>query len=480
MRYKNLLLFILLVSVIAFLSGCGNVQIDIEKTLTPPEDMNIAVLGTWKVESYISKTPDDTQIPEGIKAFIGKSAIFDKEIAAIANDISVNPKYKLIMTSANSYIHNKYRISAHSIGITVDNINVVSVTSENQLFYELLLIDDNTIYVCVENGFLLLKKVDSNIDEQLKKESFQEGTIKIDSTQLKEDPLLRTSIMLGIRSSDNTYRTVLVHSNNREIKYLQYTNQLIVPRSKGFWEIGALKINNDLYKTYARQYSDQNYNTITTESNNYLLESKPRKILFVANDYISTESDNQLKVMIIDNLLTPSGAQLSDIISDNPANILNQSSQAKISSLNREQAKLIDSHPQEDAFKLERRNGHWIIRGRLYYTETYNKKAYEDYDINVMVPKKLLSYDELSVPWSEIKENMPWVTDAFCSPNNDICLLVTQDTIRLYPIKNNKIVNKKLMDLPINKGDTIVMAEWAIGKYADIWAEFAKSNFTPD
>ena len=477
MKSKNSIFIFFIVLLIILQTGCGNVQLDIEKTLTPPQDTNIAVMGTWKIEGYMSKFPDSTVIPANIESFIGMSAIFDRDIAAVANDISINPSYKLIRTSANTYVHSKFRIGADSIGISEDDINVVYVTSENQIFYELLLIDDSTIYACVDKGFLQLKKVDSNIDEQLKRDSLQKGTIKTDSTQYTEDPLLRTSIMLGIRSADNTYRTILMHSKNREVKYLEYTNQIIVPRLNGFWEIGMLKFNNNEYKMYAKQYSDENYNAVITNSNNYIIESRPRKILYASSDYVSTEIDSELKVLHIDNLVSTKGADISEFIIANPVNVLKRSSQALISSLNREQAKLIDSNAQSDAFKLERRNGHWLIRGRLYYTEKYKEKEYEDYDINVMVPKKLLSYDEMSVPWSEIKGNMPWVTDAFCSPNNDISLLVTQDNIRVYPIKNGKVVNSKLLDIPLNKGDTIVMAEWAIGKYADIWAEFAKSNF---
>ncbi len=480
MKSKNLLFIFFMTLLVILQTGCGNVQIDIEKTLTHPEGINIAVEGTWKIEGYIPKLPDNTAIPSNLEPLIGMSAIFDKDIAAVGNDISINPSYKLIWASANTYVHNKFRINADSIGITEDNINVVYVTSDNQLSYELLLIDNSTLYVCVDKGFLQLKKVASDIDEQLKRDSLQKGTIKTDSTQYTEDPLLRTSIMLGIRSADNTYRTILMHSKNREVKYLEYTQQLIVPRLNGFWELGSLKFNDNEYKMYAKQYSDQNYNAVLPQDNNYVIETKPRKILYAASDYVSTESDSKLKVLHMDNLVSTNGAVLSEFIINNPANILKQSSQALISSLNKEQAKLIDSNPQSDAFKLERRNGHWLIRGRLYYTEKYKEKEYEDYDINVMVPKKLLSYDEMSVPWSEIKGNMPWVTDAFCSPNNDISLLVTQDNIRVYPIKNGKVVNSKLLDIPLNKGDTIVMAEWAIGKYADIWAEFAKSNFAAE
>ena len=156
-------------------TGCGNVQIDIEKTLTPPEDINIAVEGTWKIEGYISKLPDNAAIPSNLESLIGMSAIFDKDIAAVGNDISINPSYRLIWVSANTYVHNKFRINADSIGILEDNINVVYVTSDNQLSYELLLIDSSTLYVYVDKGFLQLKKVASDIAEQLKRDSLQKA-----------------------------------------------------------------------------------------------------------------------------------------------------------------------------------------------------------------------------------------------------------------------------------------------------------------
>nr|WP_259548158.1 hypothetical protein [Heyndrickxia oleronia] len=96
-----------------------------------------------------------------------------------------------------------------------------------------------------------------------------------------------------------------------------------------------------------------------------------------------------------------------------------------------------------------------------------------------MVPSKLIQYDEMNIPWGEIKSKMPWVIDAYESPNKDLLILISTDTIYIYSLENGNISKHPLKEIPLNEGDSIVMAEWSLGHYVEKWGEIVQRKFTP-
>ncbi|AEY66852.1 hypothetical protein [Clostridium sp. BNL1100] len=478
-KIRVLLTILLLISASLF-SGCSSVNFSIEDTIKPPEGKNIAVKGTWKIQNYIL-TDNSSLIPgkqEKYEQFIGKEAVFDNEVSAIYKEVCINPQYKSIRTSAGTFIQNKYRISEDVLGITTENVNIVTITTDNQLFHELIVTDANTAYVYMEGGFLALKRISVDIDEKIRAESLGSVGLDIDSGDYKEDPLLRSGVLLGIRSADNNYRTLWLYFKNRETKAKLYTSQLVVPRAKGFWEIGSVAIDNTV-NIYAEPFADltkKQQSKILSKIN--MINKKPdSKILFVGNDYIGIESDMRLGVLPIDNLATKKPVLLSDIIEGASANTLKQSAEVFISSLDSKRANKLNHQPEEDNFTLQRRNGHWIMKSRLYYKDTSGDKKYEDFDLKQMVPPKLIHYDEMNVPWNEIKSRSPWTRDAYMSPNKDIVILASEDNIIVYTVQNKNTITKQLLKIPLIKGESIIMTEWATGKYADMWGEFADTAF---
>lgn len=476
----RVLLIILLLITASLFSGCSSINFSIEDTIKPPEGKNIAVKGTWKIQNYIltdnsSLTPEKQ---EKYEQFIGKEAVFDNEVSAIFKDVCINPQYKSIRTSAGTFIQNKYRVSEEFLGITTENVNVVTITTDNRLFHELIVTDANTAYVYMEGGFLALKRISVDIDEKIRAESLGSVGLDIDSGEYKEDPLLRSGVLLGIRTVDNTYHTLWLYFKNRETKAKLYTNQLVVPRAKGFWEIGSLDSNN-MINIYAEPFAElSKKHQVKLISRINMINKKPNsKILFVGNDYIGIESDMRLGVLPIDNLATKKPVLLSDIIEGGNVNTLKQSAEMFISSLNSKDAEGLNRQPQEDNFTLQRRNGHWIMKSRLYYKDTSSDKKYEDFDLKQMVPSKLIHYDEMNIPWNEIKSRVPWTKDAYMSPNKDIVMLASEDNIIVYTVQNKNAISKQLLKIPLREGDSIIMTEWATGKYADMWAEFAETAF---
>lgn len=473
-----------------FSTGCGSIEFDMENTIKPPVYKNLAIEGTWKIEKYISikKGTKDAAGENEIyqKKYIGKSAIFDNEIGAVGSDVCIAPKYRIIKTSSDTFMQNKYRINESSLGLREEDVNVVTITTDSHPFYEIIITGSMTAYVYLDNGFLVMSKESDKVDEQLKEHSFNNVGMSINNGEYKEDPLLRSGVLIGIRSADNSYHTLWVYSKNREIQSAKKRMQLLVPRARGFCEVGVEKnVEDQDINIYSTPFIDGVLQESAASGlgykSNYIGAPSGTKIMFVGNDYIGTESSQKFKVLPIDNLGTGAGVPFSDVLDQNSENVYRDSRDSFISTLKGARAQNVVKQSDEQNFTLMRRNGHWIFRSRIYFKEPVDNVKYQDFDLKLMVPSKLIQYDEMDIPWNEIKSKLPWTTDAYLSPNKDIAILVSEDGLSIYPVQNKTIVNNGLLaKIPLAKGDSIVMTEWAIGRYAEIWSKFADQVFSEE
>lgn len=478
LRYSNL--FITLIYIF-FLTGCIKVDFNIEEKIVPPEDAVNALQGTWIIEKCLSLEGKKEDASTASK-YLGKYAVFDNKISVLGGDTCINPEYKIRNVGSNDYLLSKYKTSAEKFGLEKEKIDVVTVTSKNQVFYDFIIIDYNNLLVCTGDNFLYLHKVSDKIDKTVKENSLRNSSKRKIKSVAEEDSLLRSAVLLGIRSSENTYKTIWVATRNKELKPIMYTEQLFVPRMKGFWEVGAYKEvtnNGTTSSIYANSLTSPTSEKSKAKMKNVLTEKVERRITFIGNDYIGTEYDSRFQVIPIDNIGISKGIDISDIANENGYTSMLRSSEAFISSLDKDKSKLIMKNPRRDNFTLQRRNGHWIMKGRLDYKHYAQKNSYEDFDINIMIPLKLISYDELYIPWSEIKSRIPEALDAFVSPNKDIALIEGKGSIYVYSIKDGKLSEQPLKKVYLDEGDSIVMAEWAIGEYAEKWERFVGQKFTP-
>ncbi|MGE8203319.1 hypothetical protein ACQKP0_01965 [Heyndrickxia sp. NPDC080065] len=484
MKIKMHRLFIILIGIfIFFLTGCSVKDFSIEGKIAPPENKALTVKGTWDIEKFITIKDDPTADYKDIRHYIGKTAMFDQKVCVLGRDQCRNPIYKIINVSALDYMQNKYKVNLEKIGIHSKRIDVITVTSNNQIFYELIKKDSRTLLVYVDGGFLSLRKRSDEVNENSIKSRLTDSKVKVNNEK-KDNELLKSGVLLGIRSSENKYKTLWISAKDKKLKPILRKEQLFVPRMKGFWEVGYAKADEgaggSLYVKPMQEILQPAAKIKTNnKTRNVLTENTVRKILFVGNDYIGTEYLEKYQVLPIDQISAGKGITPSDVAGGDVDTAILRSGEVFIASLDRERAQLLNNKPIKENFTLERRNGHWIMRGRLYYKQPIGLKNYEDFDINLMVPSKLINYDEMNIPWGEIKSKLPWIIDAYLSPNKDIALLVSKDELYIYAIDKGNISEKPLKEISLKTGDSIVMAEWAIGDYVDKWEESVKKKFTP-
>ena len=81
----------------------------------------------------------------------------------------------------------------------------------------------------------------------------------------------------------------------------------------------------------------------------------------------------------------------------------------------------------------------------------------------------MVSYDELIIPWDAIKLAMPDAIDVFTSPNDEFIIVITSSHIVICNIEDGGIINNPVAKIKIPYGSSVVMSEWAVGRYANLW-----------
>ena len=79
------------------------------------------------------------------------------------------------------------------------------------------------------------------------------------------------------------------------------------------------------------------------------------------------------------------------------------------------------------------------------------------------------SYDELSIPWDAVRLTVPDVVDVFSSPNNEFIVVITSSHIVIYSVEEYDIDNAPVARIRLPNESSVIMSEWAIGRYPGIW-----------
>lgn len=483
---------ILIVLIVLFLPGCNKIYLNVEEKISTPTIEKLPIHGTWEVQKFIPI--DSTTVPENNENYSGEIAVFDNSIALLGKESITSPEYKIKSVSAEKYFLYKYKVDAVKLGIKEKNVKVVTVSSNAQSFHDFIKIDENSLLVYENHGFLYVSKVSDLVDYGVLPSITDGGASSGGNSAANQDSLLRSGVFIGLRTpgpdkeTGSSYRTLWIASKDREIRPIFEVKQLLVPRRKGFWEIGYLpKAETGLPNGALYSHSlvdDNSYNN--SDNNNSLKEDGKRDILFVGNDYIGTEyrySDpvtlkerSRFQVLPIDNIRSGMGISILDIAGEEGLNVLTRSSQAYIMSLDKSKSELLEKQPAADNFSLSRRNGQWIVTGRLNYVAPINNRTSEDFNIYLMPPQKLISYDTLKHPWNYIKEMAPEAIDVYTSPNNDLAIIVTRTSIDIYTIDKERLSEKPVQNIKLKKDESVVMAEWAVGGYMEKWEKVIKSR----
>lgn len=521
MTKRIIILLIVLGLNILIFQGCTEVKVDTEEAIVPPRNKFIPIKGTWRVEGGMKPTEDKQAFRNSL---VGKQAAFDENIALLGSELCENPEYKIRSVRSKDYFLYTYHISHKLLGSMEPIIEIISVTAKGQHFYDFIVIDDQQLIVHKDDAFFYLKYVRPDVDERAADRFNKKVAGNDPQIPAVESNLLRSGVLLGLRSPSHAnvssfheqewegeemnYRTVWIAAKNRQIFSIEEIENLLVPRKSGFWIVES---NRNTREDYSQDYFIANpleTGMERTKKTSILLHQQKKehregesreeirifsanlfkRIRFIGNDYAAIEyhqsqenngnTKNYFQLMPIDNMNNGQGINISDIAGKEGREILLNSAQGYLNNLNGNEISRTKGEVREDHFTLERRNGHWLMKGRLYYPE-HEDVPYVEYSINMIPPTKIVNYDELHVSWNKIKDKVPEATDAFVSPNKDMAMIITENCIYIYGLTKGELGGKPLEKIKLLEGEVVVMAEWATGNYVEKWKDFIKESLLP-
>ena len=157
----------------------------------------------------------------------------------------------------------------------------------------------------------------------------------------------------------------------------------------------------------------------------------------------------------------PNFVELTDAIDEIAQDQFYRAGDAFYKKLTTEQQETFEKSPNATNWALIRRNGQWVIRGRLGYAyEAVRGACCIDFDTGITPTMSLVGHDTLAVPWKTLQSQNKNIIDAFSSPKKDVLFTLEKKQLTAYGLQNGKI-GAVLLKVPFKNNVAPVMIEWA-------------------
>lgn len=513
---KKIIMIIILTIILLILTSCTIVEGDISERVALPENNTPPILGKWEIVEVLKKAYSNSSNIDP-ELLVGREGLFHKEGVVIGDDYTIKPSFKIKNVNTSDYFLYKYKTSPLILGVEAETVEVINIFNDNAYFYELIKVDDDTMLINIDESFFKFERIVAEVskDEIMRYINVEKSVLR--TLGAAEEVDIKTGVLLGIKvpSFDEpnqvpawSYKTIWINSQNKVLTGIYELDKLLMPRKNGFWIIDSERIADnesisdeitaipqfriddkelivdDTSEFFARNSYEVLYGLETKKEmialNDNIQEARDssiiKNILFMGNDYISIENIDldrnfrrTLQVYAIDNLEEKKPIKLTDLIGANGNSIFTDGARSVLS---------LDSEIiiNEENVGLARRNGYWIMKGRINYKQN-EEELFKDFNIKAIPPKEMVSYDEQAIPWDAIRLNIPDLVDVFSSPNNEFIVVVTGSHIVVYYLEDGFIVNKPVARIKLPYDATVIMSEWAVGRYSNIWEnEFISSG----
>ncbi len=471
------------------LSGCAESSGASAGKIIPPSNQACPLGGTWTVIRELDVNGDTS---DATQEWIGSDVQFAEGAVALGGQIWGNLSYKIKRVNAADYLMTKY-IPPSCISLPeTRTVDVITVYAASNFLGEVMKLDDESMVFFVQNKNLLLRKISDQADST-------PGAAYASIKELNQGGNEKTSgVLLGLRIPSDAgyaYRTFWIAADHQQLRPVLAAEQLFFPRTSGFWELNVRNI------AAGRASSILTARNVTAKS----LEAKPKKkekdfqgeenekdysdqkegadpgsetdqrvrsIDYIGNDYVAVQKEtdgiSRLQVLPVDKLSSPERIKIVDLLGDKGLKTYLSARDHAAAALIGKGAVSIERDESGENIGLTRKNGHWLLTGRINYK---NREGHEhaDFDLKIIPPAGLIYYDTLAISWHKIKDRVPDALDAFTSPNKDIALVRTKNKLTVYRIGAVQLEQKPLADIDLPEGTNVIMAEWATGSYVGNW-----------
>lgn len=489
---KKVKLICILILIAFTTIGCTASPKESTDRISSPINNQIPVSGTWKIVKVVDENSND----EGATSleWEDKTLKFLETYMALGDYYLKNPRYQIKRINGKEYLLYNHKKFLKEFNIPDGEIEVITVIDEDKYFCEIIRISENELILSAYNYIFDLARVSDEVGNKIDSSEMQNSE-NSNFITYKEDSLIRSGVLLGLRSGDSdeySYRTVWIGFKNKKEDAFLETEGIIFPRRSGFWKIDSIRNTEDGRTEdflFAYNISKENMSELREKQFDYSnWEGKTgklqKRIDYIGNDYVSIEAigngsyehsdknwqENILQILPVDSLTSKKSIRITDLSGEESLGTVELGIQKTMERINIKESDIINEHKLLDSFGLERKMGHWFFKGRINYMLD-NEFRFSDYSINIIPPSKLVVYDDLNLSWTHIKNKVPGAIDALTSPYNDIVLVLTKREIIIYKIERGQMDRYPLKRISLKDNETVIMAEWALDDYVDNWSK---------
>lgn len=476
---------LIFIFIFTFNIGCSKVNGKDTQSIKAPNNENLTIRGTWKVEDI---NIIDDEIENKDEILLQKESLISISSSKISifNKIYNEPNFKLKVVDKNYILSYELNLMLKDVIDSSNNVDIISLIDSNNLIGEFIVIDDNHGYLFYSGMMLKLFREDMNPRD------IESTNNKVEAEIVDEDYNSNVGVMLALKTprtdigdgkyQDSRYRTLWISLKDNKLEPVLEKNNIIFPRLNGIWTIEKKAIDEKgIYNEYfiTKPIDGREDSRITSDIsiNSY------KDINFVSNDYISIEryegeNFNNLfsmyRTIPIDNINSYQGLSIDEIYSPEVKQKYEKDFNEAFDSLSLEKQNLLSDKVDYTNFTMKRIEGKWTLVGKII-SDDPNENGY-DFRLSINPNKKILNYDTLLIPWKDLKGRFPFIEDAYTSPTGRIAIIIFNNKLFVYELEEGSIKGNPLISIDLNEGESVIMAEWATGSYVDTWTKAFKDG----
>jgi hypothetical protein len=308
-----------------------------------------------------------------------------------------------------------------------------------------------------------------------------------------------SGLLLGVHTG-SIYSTVWVSAKNGKL-IAQQGQDVLVPRQSGWWRVGAITSTKKSAEARRTSITSLWANTINNKGVGKssfeadCQEDSTDTLLFVHEQYLALENSSSgyckgaahpwaistLEVRSLDlleragnsdNITNPEPnlIEVGAALGANAAKQFTAAGEGFYKKLPTDKQEVFEKSPSPTNWALIRRNGQWVLRGRLGYAfEAVRNACCIDFDAGLN-PQSLIGHDKLAIPWASLKAKYPNIIDAFSSPKNDLLFTLEPNKLTAFALNGSKLGNV-LLTVPFKNKVSPVMIEWATSASVARWSK---------
>ncbi|WP_297813654.1 hypothetical protein [uncultured Finegoldia sp.] len=466
---------IVLILLIVFIMFRNKEQSAVENVKVPENNMLITA-GVWKIEKKQNFSDSKPKAADEI----GKLYV-DESIVVFGNRFTINPKFSSKFVSVQNYLNAKTNDENISKNFQKDKKVVVTISDGSKFYQDIVVMDKNNIILPFNGVLYYMKKTENKVSRSFienYQSSYENKYSENKNNNLKDRENI--ALLLGIKNkvarngkSSLSYRTILLDINKNNSAQIYQTSSLFFPRKNGFW---IMKYNqNEFDNNHVEQFlAKPVYSGDNSKDNRKLEFDSPTEITYLGPEYVSVmkEQDQfeEYSIFDIDKMSNNNELNIEQIGGKEAVNSLKNSIAEEFTNSNVD----VSIDGKNENYKnigIVRNSGKWSYQTQYTFKQNNDIKL-KNVNLNI-VSHLNISPDELSMNWQSIKNLKSSAIDAFSSPDKRILIVQTPDEILIYDYSNN---NKFIGSIPISKDDSIIMSEWAVGNYSEIWKKEFRNN----